>query len=131
MDNPTILKMFERQDKSMEAMEGRLKEFIQVTSALNYQKIVGKLDPIEDDIAEIKKNDIIRNGRLEKTEDDIDCLRQETGITRWIHNHPIYGAIALLILFMGLAYGYHKLKINVPETIENTTGIVIEESNKE
>lgn len=128
MEDPTIVRIFERQDENNKAMEGRLKEFIQVSGALNYQKIVGKLDPIEDDIADIKAANVIMRGSIEKNADDIDCLRGETRFGRWVQRRPLQAAIGAMIVIMMGAYGYHK--INFKKTVENTTGVVIEELDK-
>jgi len=73
----------------------------------------------------IHKDETIRNGRIGRNEDDIKLIKKETWVFRLMQRNPIPSAVALLIIIMLGAYGYHK--INIKNTIKNTTGIELKE----
>lgn len=88
------------------------------------RKIEQKMGDTNRKLDQIITQDIIRNGRIGHNEDNIEGLQKETSVPRWAHRNPYLFLIGFLIIFFGLAYGYHR--INVVKTIANTTGLVIE-----
>lgn len=91
-------------------------------------KIDQKFSRMESQMDTIIGQKEIQNGRVGKNEDDIECLQHETRLMRFLEKHPIPAVLVSIALFMALAYGYHR--INFEKTVENTTGIVIEELDK-
>jgi hypothetical protein len=128
MDNDTIIKLMNKQ-------EGNLKEFIQVSMSLNRAKIINELDPLREDVSEIRnvilpkisEDNDIRNHRIQKLEDCksdmVDCVevKNQTAIVRWLHRNPGWTAI----LFMALILGITALTqvIDVGRTVEEATPI--------
>ena len=69
----------------------------------------------------IDKADKIRNDRIESNTDEIEIIRKETWFFRLVQRNPIPSAVALLIIIMIGAFGYHR--INIKRTFENLTKI--------
>ena len=113
MRNDEIYKLLELQSESInKSIRYGLKGIRQYVDAGN-EAINLRLDISN-------KADEKRNGRIEKIEN-------QTGVIRWMHRNPIPSAIALLVVIMMGAWGYHK--INVKKTVENITKIELNEGD--
>ena len=113
-----------------------LKEVISVTGSLNRAKMMNHLDPIADDIAEIKNQNTIRNGRLEAQEKDLDEQKKNTAITIWAHKNPkisiSLAGIFIVFLCLSSIFTYHKLdnkQLDVAKTIEKNIPLVFEDKD--
>ena len=112
MDDSTIIALFAQQ-----------KEDITEIVQLNSTSVRGK---IESEVNRIDEMDQLRNGRITDAECDITDIRNETCLFRWAHRNPGKAIASFLILFCGLAYGYHK--IDIKRTIENKSGVYFKDS---
>ena len=111
MRNDEIYKLLELQSESInKTIRYGLKGIRQYVDA-GSEAINLRLDTIKD-------LDEKRNGKIEK-------LEKETGVMRWMHRNPIPSAIAVLIIIMIGAFGYHR--INIKKTVENITKIELKD----
>jgi len=127
MDNASIFKLLENQDKNFNTRIDKLELYVSGAISLNHANIINELDPIRIGQDQMIKQDIIRNGRIEKAEGDIKCVRNETMFMRWLEKHPLPAALIVLAIVMLGALAVDIYRVNVNKTIENTTGIVIEQ----
>ena len=118
MDNATVMKLMNKQQED-------LKEFISVSMSLNHAKVILELDPIKEKLHSIEEQNVIRNGRIEANENKIDCNKNETWFARWIQKHPLPAAIIFLAMILLGALAVDMINLN--KTIENVTGIVVDE----
>ncbi len=103
-----------RNEDIRELLEAKLSGFkAELKSGMDMQTY--KLDELIDYQKE-------QNGRIGK-------LEKETSFFRLIHNHPRISTIVSAILILGMTLGtvYLSHHVNVKKTIENKTGIVINE----
>ena len=98
-------------------LKADLKEIVDINGTFIRATMKAEVDRIDE-------MDRLRNDRIGKNEGCIEEIKEQTAVWRWMHVNPLKSAIIMMSLFAGLAYGYHK--INLPKTIENTTGIVID-----
>ena len=68
------------------------------------------------------------NDCINELSEDVDKVEDETGFWRWISRNPFKSASVFVVVFLGLAYGYHR--IDLKKTIESRTGIhIIDDSH--
>ncbi len=115
MDDATI-KFITGQNKELKE---DLKEFINVNGTLVRATMKAEIDRIDE------MNEV-RNGRIAKTEYMIKQTRKETGVFRWMHRNPGKAIAAIVILFGGLAYGYHK--VDIKKSFEKKSGIYFKDT---
>ena len=126
MDNASIFKLLESQEKNFNTRLDKLELYVSGAISLNHANIINELDPIRKGQDHIIEQNVIRNGRMEKSEEDIKCLRRETMFGRWLEKHPLPAALIILAIVMLGALAVDIYRVNVNKTIENATGIVIE-----
>ena len=133
MDDPTIIKLFENQDKRfserMDKLEDNMKEFTKGATSLMKANLINELDPIRHDLAETVRTNKIRNHRIEKAEECMNDLDKRTKLGQWVQKRPLAAAIILLAFVMIGAFAYHN--VNFRDTLENKTGVVLEEPAEE
>ena len=111
MDNATIIKLFDKYEKS-------IKETIELNGSAIRATMMSEVDVIH-------IMDASRNNRIGKNEEKIKVVLIETCVPRWLHRNPRVSIAIFLLLFAGLFYGLHL--INIPKTFENTTGIELKD----
>ena len=126
MDNASIFKLLESQENNFNTRLDKLELYVSGAISLNHANIINELDPIRKGQDHIIEQNVIRNGRMEKSEEDIKCLRRETMFGRWLEKHPLPAALIILAIVMLGALAVDIYRVNVNKTIENATGIVIE-----
>ena len=109
MDNATIIKLFDKYEKS-------IKETIELNGSAIRATMMSEVDLIH-------IMDANRNNRIGKCEEKIKVVLSETSVPRWLHRNPRVSIAIFLVVFAGLFYGMHR--INMPRTIENATGVAI------
>ena len=135
LTNENVLDLFKRQDESIERLEGNLKEFVVGSASLSHANLIIELTPIKEQLHDIVNEAKIQNGRIKKNEDclkvveketnaRIDLVKEQTRLFRWMSRNLIATALLLIGFVLVGAWGYHK--INMKQTLENTTGVVIE-----
>lgn len=80
---------------------------------------------IKSEVDRIDEMDKIRNGRIERNKDDIELIKKETAIVRWINRHPRISTIIAIAMVALIALGAHE--INLKRTIEKVTNIELKE----
>ena len=109
MDNTEIYKLLELQSDS-------------INKTIRYG-LKGIRVYVDAGFESIDKADKIRNGRLNKVEEDTQTIGNDTGLWRWMHRNPLKAA-GVAVLFISLvAFGLHKIDFN--QTLVNTTGVSI------
>ena len=76
---------------------------------------------VESEVDRIDEMDKIRNGRITKNEDDIECLQDETRVVKFAKKHPgkvIIGAV----IFVALV-SLSASQLNVKRTVEKMLNI--------
>ena len=138
LTNDNVLELFKRQDEnlsriekrhdeSIERLEANLKEFVVGSVSLSHANLIIELTPIKDHLHDLSAKVSIQNGRVSKNEDCLQTVQDQTRFFRWLGRNPVLAAVMLIGLFIGGAWGYHR--INVIKTVENTTGVVIEQKD--
>ena len=129
MEEPTIIKLLEKQDSNLnirlDKMEDNMKEYVDGSISLNHANMINLLDPLIETQRQTVAQNAVRNHRIEKTEDEVDALVRETTFSRWVQNHPKSAAVILLAVIAIGVIAYHNR--NFLKTVENTTGVVIEQ----
>ena len=129
MDNPTVIALLENQEhrfyERMDTMENNLKEFTKGAISLNHAHITNELDPIKDKLNDLIEQKRLQNGRIEKVEWCCDEIKERTRFAMWVQRHPLPASVIALIIVMVGAFAYHN--INFRKTVENTTGVVVEQ----
>jgi hypothetical protein len=95
-------------------MEGRLTTAIEGLGT-------GIRAKMESEVDRIDELDKLRNGKIGKCETEIETIKEQTKIARWIQQNKKFAAIILILFFFIVAYGYHT--INFRKTIKEVTRI--------
>ena len=123
MDEAIYIALLNKQERSM-------KDFITGANTLQNARMINRIDPIETKLDEIIQQNAVRNGRMESAEDDIIELQSHVESSErvfcWIKNRWYVILIALMLLSMVSAWGYHN--INLKRTIENKSGVYFKDS---
>lgn len=120
MDDATIIKLFETQEtrfeSSLDRRDGAMKDFIMTTGNLNRVKLIGIIDPVAEDVSEIKEQNTVRNGR-------IDTLEKDVAPSRYVRRKPgrVVSIAACFILGIIVSSAFLAQRIDPEEVIENVT----------
>ena len=77
------------------------------------------------EIDRIEVMDKVRNGRITEAECEVEVLKKETRITRWMHRNPKVAIIVVVVSAFILMSAFHA--VNIRRTIEKVTKIELKD----
>ncbi len=127
MDDETILKFITGQNADLKKdFRGSIADLATTVSSRVDDKIEIKMEGVNVKLDNIIEQKVIQNGRIARVENNIKQTRKETGLFRWMHRNPAKAIVAIVILFGGLAYGFHK--VDIKKSFEKKTGIYFKDT---
>jgi len=82
---------------------------------------------IESEVNRIDEMDKLRNGKIRCNEEELEIVKDETKIARWVQRNRRLSAIILMIAMFTAAWGYHT--INFKRTVEKVLKIELKDDH--
>ena len=81
---------------------------------------------VESEVNRIDEMDKIRNGRIADNEEEIEIVKDETKLARWVQRNKRLTVIIAALFIFAVAFAYHEL--NFKRTIEKYFRIELNEN---